>query len=430
MTSGSNGTANRPPLKLLAISFTYAPSALPRAVQVARLLKNLPEASTVLVCADYDERDVRKDPALLIEAENFLEKVIRVPFAVPRWKSRASGIAYRFKLPVWDRTPDQHNSWRPFVLQAVREFVQKNGSGINVLVTFGAPMSDHLIGLELKKRYGWPWVAHFSDPWVDNPFSNYDALTRRLNASLERRVMKNADRLIFTSQETLSLVMKKYPAEFKARARVLPHAFDPRLFTARREVNSSKLTVRYLGDLYGRRTPGPLFSALSRILATEPEVLANVHFELIGPTYDLQLEKLGLENLPAGLVTVKEPVNYSESLRLMASADGLLVIDAPAEESVFLPSKLIDYIGAGRPILGLTPPGTSHGLINRLGGWTARPEDIEGMAATIKTFLAFLRQNRNHDGAWGATEIRRQYEARRVALEFERILLELTSISS
>jgi glycosyltransferase involved in cell wall biosynthesis len=242
--------------------------------------------------------------------------------------------------------------------------------------------------------------------------------------------MKNADRLIFTSQETLELVMKKYPAEFKARARVLPHAFDPKLFGARREVNNSKLTIRYLGDLYGRRTPGPLFAALSRILASEPETLADVHFELIGPTYDLQLEKLGLENLPEGLVTVREPVSYSESLRLMASADGLLVIDAPAEESVFLPSKLIDYIGAGRPILGLTPPGTSHNLINKLGGWTARPEDVEGMAATIRTFLVFLRQNRDQDRAWGATEIRSQYEASRVAREFERILLELTSTSS
>jgi hypothetical protein len=114
----------------------------------------------------------------------------------------------------------------------------------------------------------------------------------------------------------------------------------------------------------------------------------------------------------------------------MASADGLLVIDAPAEESVFLPSKLIDYIGAGRPILGLTPPGTSRNLINQLGGWVARPEDIEGMAAIIKAFLAFLRQKGNQDEAWGSAVIRSQYETRRVAREFETILLELIRASN
>nr|MBA2734039.1 exosortase/archaeosortase family protein [Acidobacteriota bacterium] len=44
-----------------------------------------------------------------------------------------------------------------------------------------------------------------------------------------------------------------------------------------------------------------------------------------------------LGDLPEGLVVVKPPIKYLESLSLMASADGLLVIDAPAEKSVFLP---------------------------------------------------------------------------------------------
>ncbi len=416
--------ANDRLIKLLAVSFTYAPSALPRAVQVARLLKHL-RASTVLVCADYDEKDVRQDPALVMEAESFLQKSVRVPFRIPNWKARAGGIAYRFNLPVWNKTPDQHRSWKAPVLKKVAELLQETHYRPDILLTFGAPMSDHLIGLELKKRYQLPWVAHFSDPWVDNPFNSYDSLTRALNTSLERRVMTEADRLIFTSQETLRLVMAKYPEEFKVRARVLPHAFDPALFETPPSTRNSKLTIRYLGDLYGRRTPAPLFSALSRILADEPEALFDVSFELIGPTYDLQLNKLGLENLPEGLVAVKAPVTYRESLSLMANADGLLVIDAPAERSVFLPSKLIDYVGAGRPILGLTPPGTSAALINQLGGWVARPEDVDGMATAIKTFLSFLRQNRNRGDAWGDSAIQSRYEVRNVAQTFEAILEEL-----
>lgn len=429
MTINTGGKADASLIKLLAVSFTYAPSALPRAVQVARLLKHL-HASIILVCADYDEKDVRQDPALVTEAESFLQKSVRVPFVINGWKARAGGIAYRLNLPVWNKTPDQHRSWKAPVLKAIAAQLRESRYRPDILLTFGAPMSDHLIGLELKKRYGLPWVAHFSDPWVDNPFNNYDSLTRALNASLERRVMTKADRLVFTSQETLELVMAKYPEEVKARARVLPHAFDPGMFETTPQTRNSKLTIRYLGDLYGRRTPGPLFSALSRILASEPETLADVNFELIGPTYDLQLNKLGLENLPEGLVSVKSPVSYRESLSLMAAADGLLVIDAPAERSVFLPSKLIDYIGAGRPILGLTPPGTSATLINQLGGWVARPEDVDGMTTTIKTFLSFLRQNRNHNDSWGASAVQSRYEASNVAQNFEAILRELlTSVS-
>ncbi|HEX8097771.1 MAG TPA: hypothetical protein VF507_07025, partial [Pyrinomonadaceae bacterium] len=66
---------------LLAVSFTYPPLALPRAVQVARLLKHL-SLGTVLVCADYDERGVRKDSTLVADAEGFLKKVLRVPFSL------------------------------------------------------------------------------------------------------------------------------------------------------------------------------------------------------------------------------------------------------------------------------------------------------------------------------------------------------------
>ena len=49
----------------------------------------------------------------------------------------------------------------------------------------------------------------------------------------------------------------------------------------------------------------------------------------------------------------------------------LLVIDAPADESLFLPSKLIDYLPARKPILGLTPArGASADLIRAL--WIQR----------------------------------------------------------
>ena len=412
-------------IRLLALSFTYTPSALPRAVQVARLLKHLRYPAT-LVCADYEEKDTRQDQTMVVAAEAFLDKVLRIPFSIPAWKNRLNGIAYRFNLPVWNKTPDQQRSWKSSVLRSIEAYVRDERYCPDVLVTFGAPMSDHLIGLELKRRYGWPWVAHFSDPWADNPFHNYDPLTRAMNISLERKVATAADRLIFTSQETLDLVMQKYTEELRPKARVLPHAFDAELYERSNAQQNSELTIRHLGDLYGRRTPKPLFSALSRLLSSNPSTLRDVSFELIGPTYDLALDKLGLGNLPEGLVVVKPPVKYLESLALMASADGLLLVDAPADKSVFLPSKLIDYLGAGRPILGLTPPGAAATLINQLGGWVADPADLNAAAKMTEAFLSALRRSReNATDTWGTASIRKKYEASEVAGEFGRILREL-----
>ena len=414
--------------ELLAVSFAYPPLAYPRSGQVARLLKNT-SFSTTLVCAD--ERGAHRDPTLEPDAEARLRACLRVPFLVSRPRKLADALASRVRLPVWGKTPDQFASWIPKALRAVAAFTKRHDYEPDILVSFGQPMSDHLVGLKLKRLFGVPWVAHFSDPWTDNPFNRQDALTRRLNLSLERRVMRNADLLAFTSRETVELVMRKYPSEWTSKARVLPHSFDPLLYARDARDGGGEhdgdveTVVRYTGEFYGRRTPRPLVETLRAILSERPRLLEGVRFELIGPVAPGVLEESGIESLPRGLVETRPPVNYAESLALAAAADGLLIVDAPAERSVFLPSKLVDYIGAARPILGLTPPGASDELIRRLGGWAADPSDAAAMRRATEAFLTFLSQHGNERRPWGDAQVRAAYEARAVADSFETMLREL-----
>ena len=408
--------------ELLAVSFAYPPAASPRAVQVARLLKHL-KVRTTLVCADYDDKD-RIDPTRVREAEAPLARCLRVPFARSAPRNLLTRVAYRLDLPLVDRSPDQFTPWKPAVLSAVEGFLNEGDYRPDVLVTFGSPMSDHLIGLTLKRRLGVPWVAHFSDPWVDNPFLPYDPLTRRVNRALERRVLRAADRLVFTSEETVELVASKQGREIVEKARVLEHAFEPELFETPAAHEGSGIIVRYLGDFYGERSPAPLFEALRRLLSAEPATLEGVRFELVGSKAEGQLEAAGIATLPEGLVVSRPSVKYLESLRLMRESDGLLVIDAPAELSIFLPSKLIDYVGAARPVFGITPKGTAASVIRRLGGWVADPADPAAVAETLKSLLAFLRDNKAA-AAWGDPRARRDFEAPAVAEKFAGILREV-----
>jgi hypothetical protein len=408
--------------KILAISFNYAPANAPRAVQVARLLKHSHFSST-LICAEYDPTDDRVDPNLVRSSEEFLDKCLRVPFSQPTWKKLARRLAEPFDLAIWDKAPDRYRDWNKPVLRAVHEHVNLHDKP-EVIITFGSPMSDHLIGLELKARYGLPWLAHFSDPWCDNPFKKFNWLTGVINRSLERDVIESADRVVFTSDETVDLVMRKYSQALSSKARVLPHAFEPNLYATQSPSEPPK-SIRYVGDLYGPRTPEPLFRALTQIYVDEPELLSNINFEFVGGTYDLPLSKMGLDELPDDLVSFRPTVSYQESLAMMTSAAGLLVIDAPAAKSVFLPSKLVDYIGAGRPILGITPLGTTERVIGQLGGWVADPSDINEVQVALKSFLCFVREGLTKEQKWGKPEVRASYEASKVAKDFEKILGEL-----
>jgi hypothetical protein len=294
------------------------------------------------------------------------------------------------------------------------------------LVTFGSPMSDHLIGLELKKRHGLPWMAFFSDPWIDNPFKQFNWVTKKANAQFEKTVMETADRLLFTSNETIDLVLSKYSSEVRRKSRILPHSFEPSEYS--QPVLDDSVTIRFLGDLYGPRTPKPLFEALINLHRSDPNIFRGVRFEFVGSMCDLDLEEMGWSQLPEGLVTLVPTVSNRESLQLMSESDALMVIDAPAEQSVFLPSKLIDYLGAAKPILGITPPGTATNLIMRLGGWTANPSDIDEIEETVKALIADLfsrRVAKTVNSPWGEFSVRKRFEAETVGKNFELLVQEL-----
>ncbi len=104
----------------------------------------------------------------------------------------------------------------------------------------------------------------------------------------------------------------------------------------------------------------------------------------------------------------------------MSGADLLLILDAPGRHSVFLPSKLVEYLGARRPILGITPPGAASRLIEALGGRWADPSDPAAVAATLRAGIDLARASRGR--AWGDPGVAETYGAANVAARFDEIV--------
>ncbi len=371
-------------MKLLALSYFAPPQLTPQSIQIARLLYHLDASVTLL-----HGRDARL-PSNFDQYPDFFHRV--APLAVADPGPPLSGPWHRAALracPLYGACPDQLGPWRRAACQAALAHVAANRP--DALASFGMPMSDHLVALAVKRRTGLPWLAHFSDPWADNPFHDTTWLEHRVNLALERRVVSHADQLLFTSERTLELVMAKYPPAWRRRAAVLPHAWDLDHFAAplmpRADSRAARHVVRFLGACYGTRSPQPLFGALARIAASSPRRLDGVAFELIGPIAPAMLSSPALRALPPGLLTRRPQLGYRAALQLARDAAALLVIDAPSEvDSVFLPSKLIDYIGVRRPVWGITPPGVCADLIAQ---WTGGPHTCADPAepATVTAML-------------------------------------------
>lgn len=394
-------------MRLIFVSWAFPPMNFPRAIQVERLASHIAIRPLEIFCASID------GDAGSVTADTSGIAIRRIPEPRPSRLYGRLGLArVRAALTV----PDARRAW---AARAAREIARNPLGRGDVLVTFGQPMSDHIAGLELTARFGNRWIAHFSDPWADNPFAARMPFSRRRNLGWERDVIGAADFVLMTSHETRDLVMRKYPPAWRSKVCVLPHAFAPSLYPPRERANGP-VVVRYLGSLYGPRGPFHFLRGLEILAQRAPEWIKTLRVEFIGDVAPQHTAGAARANVPPGVIRFVPAIDYRSSLAMMRSADLLLHLDAPAAESVFLASKLVDYIGARRPILGITPTGTAAQLIAALGGRVADPTMPEQVAAALAGAIDDVCRDRDSD--WGNGGVRRGYEITTVAQEFAQIV--------
>jgi glycosyltransferase involved in cell wall biosynthesis len=397
--------------RVLLIAHAFPPMWAPEAMLSFKRMGGLPGYEVDVICA--------VPPPSYAGEDHSLDRHVRERFAsVTRVRPSLAAAHARFgRFHGVARPPDEFRLLNGPARRAAARRLTRGGYA--AVVTWSQPQSAHLVGASLRRRFDVPWIAHLSDPWVRNPFLDLSPLERRLNERLERRVFHRADCLLFTSTQTVDLVTGGYPDSVREKSLVLPHAYDRSLYPSGTGTRSGRVVLRYLGAFYGPRSPRPLAAALGRLPA---EVLDRVRVEIVGRVEEGMLDAPELTALPPGVLTVREPVGYAESLGLMESAGGLLVVDAPARSSPFLPSKLVDYVGAGRPVAALTPPGAAADLVERLGGPVADPSDVDACAGALRRLIDRARS----DAPFGDPDVRAEYDADRVRAQMAAVVREVS----
>jgi glycosyltransferase involved in cell wall biosynthesis len=364
--------------KILFISYALPPYLYPQSIQIGRFLNDLKKIYDIhILCA---VEDIAQDKTLYPDIFAGIEstKILTVPF---KQQPRLNYLKNRF-LPLFFNRPDVYTGWAAAARQAcIKKFPDIS---FDVIATFSFPLSLNLLGRELKRHYQCPWIAHQSDPWANNPFMHYGPLTRLVNKALEKKCFKDADKLIFTSIEAAGFYKRRYP-HFEDKIDFINHSYDPALYQQHSESPHPKKIIRYIGGFYGDRTAKPLLETLAKLPET---VRNNLRFEIVGANLKTKL-LIQRAGLPASLLESTGRVSYAESLRLMRESDALLVIDAPIkEENIFFPSKLADYIGADRPIVGVSCPGPTDRILKSLGYQCFDHSQIDALARVFEQISA------------------------------------------
>jgi len=409
--------------RLLAVSWEMPPLSGPRAVQVSQTLNALVALGweSSVVCFGPRSNRYSQDHALAARLRTRGVTLVPVPSLEERFVFRALWrLVPRLKI-----MPDEKRVWIRAAVRAARRAVSERG--FDVLVSFAQPWSDHLIGLKLRRLLALPWVAHFSDPWVDSPYPPYStapAWQRRVWLRMEADVVREADAVVFVNRQTADQVMLKYPSAWRSKVAIVPHGHDG-ASVAPTGTRGGPLRIVYTGRFYeGSRTPEALLRALGRLARSRPlaHELKVIFAGTIVTAYVDLAHALALDDVVE--FVPRRP--REASLALAAGGDVLLVIDAPGDNNLFLPSKLIEYLPLNKPILGLTPRrGATADVLGELSYPIAPPDDEQAIASAVEGLLAqhvagALAPSAQH----GA--VSRRYEISCTARAFNDVLLACT----
>lgn len=361
------------PKTVLVVSYFAPPLINAESILVWKTLSEMSSNFDTNVLTATLPRSARVDPCMTLPSN---VRILRTPTFKP-----ASRVLSKLVDKVLGMGFDEQYLWATF---APLEDVN-----YDLIYSRSHPGASHILAYKHKHRTGKPWIAQFSDPWTNNPYhSNHTRFRKAFDTRWEEKVVRHADFLIFPTKEILELFHEEYPdLNIRSKSAVLPHHYLPDLYNRqnlRTETDTfSSISISYFGDFYGVRSPEPLIKALEQLSHSNPALLSNVELNFYG-----NIESRFTAMIDSSPVTINRgKVTYFESLTLMNKSDVLLLIDAPSKSGVnpFLASKLVDYLGAGKRILGITDlQGTSADILRKHGHYVVNPHDTTGIISALQ----------------------------------------------
>ena len=314
----------------------------------------------------------------------------------------------------------------------------------DVLLTSSQPWTAHLVGREVRRRTGLPWVADFRDPWMTAWGRTWPSERAWCwEHEREDEVLRDADRVVANTPGSLREMLVRRPWLPPGKFAVVPNGYDPADFAvppAARDVadfvivHSGAFRAAPPGSVrtglrgwidrsafaplpydLSTHTPQTLFEAMAR-LPDGPG--RRVRARLVGrldPRWLDLARSLGVgERVEAlGYLPHREAASHVLAADLLYLPT---VTRTDGEPATNVPAKTYEYLGSGRPIAALAGPGDVRDLlagrdrVSLLG-----PRSADGLAALVAGLAALPRAPDTAPDPPDARPWRRGEIARRMA---------------
>ncbi len=298
----------------------------------------------------------------------------------------------------------------------------------DVIVAIGPPLQTGFASLFLKKLWRCPvlyWMQDIVPDAAVNVGMMRDGLGLKLARRMESAVYSGADQIgIISEGFRQNLRSKNVPLHKQA---FLPNWADVSLFdkTPRDDglrtslgIGADGFVIMHAGSMGAKQSLENVLRAFQLMKAG-----GSVHLVFLGGgncahTIKAEAERMRLERVV--FLPLMEEAAYINALR---SADVLLINQAGSIVDALIPSRLLTYLLAERPVMAAVNGASETAkFIERAGcGWIVQPDSPEALAAAILR----LKQDANarkRMGAAGAAFIRGQYDKKVLLERFAAVL--------
>lgn len=293
--------------------------------------------------------------------------------------------------------PDDQAGWLPFALAAVLR--RRSTGSFDAIYSTSSPVTSHLIAGLTKRLTGVPWVAEFRDPWLGNALAApLPWFHRRLQVRLERWIARTADALVCVTPSLAAMYHRRYPG---ATVVTITNGYERSERSRPTPRSSGPYRLVWTGSLYRPDELRVFLEGVTMLVDRRPAVREELSITLYGTVSAGCREvadRFGGSGPLAGMLSFPGFVPRPVALQAVADADaGLLLLgDGPGME-LFATGKLFDYLGQGRQVFAMVPPGDARDILAELDWGVVADPRPEAVAGALERLLASARRNHYAD---------------------------------
>lgn len=384
--------------KVLIIAYYFPPMGLSGIQRTLKFVKYLPDYGwepTVLTIAPhayfaFDDsflNELRDRPVTIWRTEpgglfSFLKKRRTISLK----NEGARQLINRLSQALF--IPDNKIGWKK---QAMKFLAGEDLSQFDLIYATAPPFTDHLLGVDIKRKYGKPLVVDFRDAWLEYPYHIYwTGWHRRKHAELERSVVESADAIVTTNEFMKNILAERYQGVAASeKTFVISQGFDSEDFAsdaaADIQMRSDEINFVYAGVFYEDRDPLMLYRVLAELRRSIPDLYGRLRFYMVGYVQEEYRElarTMGVEDR----ITYVGYVEHSVVIAWLKRSD-LAWFNIGARHKGYetvSPGKAFEYLGSRKPIMAIIPENEIRTILSGFDHtFIVDPEDDAALRRTL-----------------------------------------------